>query len=217
MTRINKALKVDFPKKSKGEKISSIITLLIAIFGGIPGLFIIKNYLHTPRVIFEFKLEAFPYGVFPPEYGGAKFLMLVGTVTNRGDKPLIPKTFDLKIKIADKWISLEKTVIPPDDAFKQSQQGEQVVIIESAADKDLLKYNRPITREEPAYGNLLFTSDNINIEDLKKSMNDSNSITFELSCTGCYDDKYTVTQTQNLGKIRGMRGLPKHGISYGPR
>ncbi len=193
----------------------AITALIIAVFGGFPGAISILNYLHTPQIIFGFKPDVYLHGTLPPKYGSKKIFMLTGTVTNEGDKSLIPRYFDLKIKIEDKWISLERTIIPQDYEFEQTKP--QVTKIEGAADRDLLRYIRPITKEEPAYGHLLFTSDELDIKALKASMYKRNSITFELSCISIYDEKYIVTQTNDLDRIDGLRELPKQGILYGPK
>lgn len=125
--RKNRELKVDFPKKSKVEKILPIIALLVAIFGGVPGIFVITNYFYTNRVVFGFNPEGIVGGSFQQKK--MQYIMLLGTVTNEGNKPLHPAYFDLKVKIKDKWISLQKWTIPEDDFFNKAENKTQNIKI----------------------------------------------------------------------------------------
>jgi hypothetical protein len=210
-----KKLKVSFPKEEKNKNWISIIALIVAIFGGVPGIFAITNYFYTNRVIFRFLVEAIVSGEFVTNNTENRtFLMLVGAATNKGNKPLNPARFDLKVRIKDKWIPFERTIIPPDDMFNQSKDNIRNFEIKDAAKNDLQEWSRPITLEEPARGNLLFTSRELNIE----SIRDRNDITFQLTCRDVYEDEYIFTTTYGpFTDVNTPKKMLKYNIYYGPK
>lgn len=210
--RKNRELKISFPKEEKKKKLS--ITTLIIVLGTIVGIYIGIDKIYYNRVIFGFKPDGIVCGSFPEKKIGKQFIILFGTATNEGNKPLHPAHFDLKIKIKDKWISLLKSTIPEDDVFARAKNKTQNFEIKDAAKNDLQAWKRPITVEEPACGNLMFLSDELDF----KSMEDSNNITFELTCVDIYGKKYKFTTIYRYGTdFKTPVKLIKHNVKFGPK
>lgn len=186
----------------------SVLALIVAFLGGVPGVISVVNYCRN-RPIFGFEPSGILTGTIASN--NRDILMLFGTVTNAGTKPLHPKAFNLKVKAEGKWTSLQRMVTPKTCVFNSERQKIEV---KEPSKMDLQEWSRPITTEEPARGNLMFISDELDV----KSLKDSDKITFQLTCVDIFKKKHTVTITYGpFANINEPVKLIKHGVSFGPK
>jgi len=83
--------------------------------------------------------------MLPQEDSNTPLFILFGTVTNRGDEPLNPRKFDLKIKVNGKWLSLPENV----ECIFNSET--QQITIKNIAKNDLQEWKEPILTGQPAH------------------------------------------------------------------
>ena len=185
---------------------SGFITLLIAVFGGIPGIISLIIFLRK-RIIFGFKLE----GLMTGQFKSKNMILITGIVTNKSEKPLTPATYDLNVKIDKKWVRLERTVIPENSVFESKTQN---IKFDKPEDKDLLKIKQSVTSSFPVYGHLLFLTDKISIEVLQNE-----KYNLKLVCIDIFGKKYTVKfSNDNIStKINEPTSFPKHGVLVSPK
>jgi len=186
-----------------------ILTLLIAVSGGIPGMISISNYMQS-RPKFGFEPEGILRGELPPYNKTAHFIMLIGTVTNSGNKPLNPKGFSLEIKVDDKWMPLRAMAIPETFIFGSEEQN---IDIKEPSRMDLQERKEPILIGEPARGCLLFESNEL----IETTLEENNSITFRLTCVDIFNRNYAFTAARPFGEIDQQVKYPKFGITVGPK
>ena len=184
----------------------ALISLLVALIGGVPGVIAAINHFKN-KIIFDFKVEGFIVG--NSNRGKFPFVFLVGTVTNAGNKPLVPNTYDLEIKMSKKWIKLKKMAIPANSTFGNDVQ---VMNIPDAHEKDLLRIKQNVTTSSPAYGCLMFTTDEISLGELK-----DNEYTLRLTCFDVFSKKHEMELPKPKGKFDQSVVLPKHDISILPK
>lgn len=202
--RKNRELKISFPKEEKKKKIS--ISTFIIILGTIVGIYLGINKIYYNRVIFGFRTGAVQQGTLSIGNSKEIYLMLIGTATNKGNKPLNPHRFDLSVKVEGEWIPLQKMIIPQGFKLKGGT--------EDAAENDLQKWSQPITIEEPARGNLMFRSNEL----VAKSVKATNSIIFQLICVDIFNKKHTFTTTYGPFPDIDRRGkLIKHDVIIEPK
>jgi len=189
-----------------------IITIIIAICGGFPGIINIVKYFHN-KPIFGFEPNGLIWGELPQEDVNIPFLVLFGTVTNQGDKPLNPRFFDMKIRDKGKWFALERYSLPV-DANCEFHSETQLIIAKDLAKIDLQEWKEPILIGQPARGCLMFFSKDIDIQELK----DSNSLTYQLKCMDIFNKTYTVTSTYGpFSDVKSLQKLIKYNVTFGPK
>ena len=71
---------------------STILTLIIALFGGLPGIIQLINFIFN-KINFKFILEGINTGTRKPD--NQTMVLITGTVINNSETPLIPNSFDL--------------------------------------------------------------------------------------------------------------------------
>ena len=167
--------------------------------------------LFSGQPIFGFEPDGVLCGIHKDS--NTPFLALFGTVTNRGDKPLNPRGFDLKIKVHDKWLSLDSLYLP-DNVEHIFNSETQRIIIKDIDKMDLQEWKEPIVMGQPARGCLLFWSKEFDPNTLKSD----NSLTFKLTCVDIFNKKYTITSTFGpFADFKEQRKLIKYNVSFGPK
>ncbi len=189
--------------KQNGVALSSLI---IAIFGGAPGVIAIINHFRQ-KSTFEYSLAGIVFGEFSTNR--SCMLLFSGTVSNAGDKPLVPATFDLEVKIGKTWHKMNKVLIPENSKFESSQQE---ITIDKPWENDLLKTKVAITQSTPAYGYLMFTNNN-----LKKEAITTSDTTYKLICTDVFGKKYSRKFSKIDNNIQDGLAFPKLGLTVQPK
>ena len=134
-----------------------------------------------------------------------QLVFLAGTVTNAGNKPLVPNTYDLEIKINKKWIKLKKAIIPVGSTFSSDVQ---TINIPDVDKKDLLKIKQSVTSSSPLYGCLMFITNEISLEELKNS-----EYVLRLTCFDIFNKKHETEFPKPKGELAQPTVFPKHDIS----
>jgi hypothetical protein len=193
------------------QPVISVIALIIAICGGIPGIISTLNYFLKNKPIFGFDDVGVLSGTLSDS--NTPILALFGTVTNHGDKPLNPKVFDLKIKVDDKWLSLESVYLPKDINCVFNSSTQQITI-KDFAKINLQEWKEPIFIGQPARGCLVFGGNEFNIDKFRSG----STFTYQLTCTDIFNKRYTVTSTRSLfGDFRNQQKLIKFDVTFGPK
>lgn len=193
--------------KNNWQLILTIIALIIAFIGGVPGVVTIINFFHSPAEL-SIKPEIMIMGEMDegPDHFSTVFLTV--TITNKGEKPLTPAFFELECKIDRKWIRFQSRLIPEK---LQIDSPEAIIEPAKAHKKDLQRFNSPISYVSPVQGFLLFVSDKIQPSDLNKKSNP-----LRLVCTDILGKKWTQNLNWNIKKITKSEIYPKHGITISP-
>jgi len=183
----------------------ALLSLIIALIGGAPGIIAILNYFRQ-KSIFDYTLAGMIFGESPNNKGC--ILILSGTILNAGDKPLVPASFDLEVKIGKNWNKMTRMLIPNNSKFGSK---EYVIQIKEPWKNDLQKNNMTITQITPSYGHLMFTN-----KTLKKKVFKNNQIIYKIICTDIFGKKYTLKLPKINNNIGNGLIFPKHGLSCKP-
>jgi hypothetical protein len=184
----------------------ALSSLLIALFGGAPGIIVIIKYFRQ-KSAFKFSLAGIIFGDFSPNK--SCMLLFSGVISNAGDKTLVPATFDLEVKIGKTWHKMQKMLIPQDSKFISN---EQRIMIDKPWENDLQKIKVAITQSTPAYGFLMFTNNA-----LKKEAFKDTKIVYKLTCTDIFEKKYTAKFSKIEINIRKGLAFPKLGMTVQPK
>lgn len=143
----------------------AIISLLVALIGGIPGIIAVINQRKN-RPIFTFSLVNLIIGESRDEPSGETrtMVLLTGTASNQGASVLSPACFELECKISGTWIKFEKRLIPEGASFQSDVQDLQ---LSSAWKTDLQRFNGSVTKGMPLTGHLMFLSPAVPLEELR--------------------------------------------------
>lgn len=125
----------------------SILSLLIAAIGGIPGIIAVTSHFKSSSKFAarpaNFILGSIQFNPDPTEYTLVFFSL---TVTNEGEKILSPAVFDLAIKIDRRWVKLERRLIPENIHFPSQ---EQTIEVQAPWKKDLQRFPGTIAHGIP--------------------------------------------------------------------
>jgi len=189
------------------KKWLQIITIIIAICGGFPGIISIIDYFRD-RPILGFHPHAFLTGTVTLEDSNIPVLIMFGTVTNQGTKPLIPFRFYLKIKVNSEWLSFFPEYIPNAKYFFQSN-AQKITMNEDLSKMNLEEWKKPILNGAPAQGCFMFVIDKHTYDYLQVNK----SFIYKLICEDVYNNKHTFLST--CGPFDdNIRSLQKKVIKY---
>ena len=143
----------------------SLISLSIALIGGIPGLITVLNNKKAQP-----KLAAYVHHLSPFSCNDTQGKSLVGlilhiSIGNKGKDALVPLVFQLECKISGKWVSFEASSIP--EGFTITGPGWQHKYT-NVAKNDIQKRQQSITRESPINGHLSFASRSVSFDELNR-------------------------------------------------
>lgn len=184
----------------------ALLSLLIAFIGGAPGVISIINHFRQ-KSTFQYSLAGIIFGEF--SINKSCMLLFSGIISNVGDKPLVPATFDLEVKIGKTWHKMSKILIPENSKFESNQQE---ITIDKPWESDLQKIKVSITQSMPAYGYLMFTNNA-----LKKEAFEVLDITYKLICTDIFGKKYSRKFSQIDNNIQDGLVFPKLGLTVQPK
>lgn len=183
------------------QNLVAIISLIIALFGGVPGFLHFLDFLKQRP-----KLDGELISVISGLYDGIPFVFMAVTLVNKGKTPIFPAWFDLEAKSKGTWIKFERVEIPTDLQFPSQNQ---IILVEPEKILDLQKYEGPISIDNPLRGHLMFISRDLNLEELrlkKKSL-------FKLICIDNFKRRFTV-KLIFAPKVDQDIYHPKHGIMF---
>lgn len=184
-----------------------IISLLVALIGGVPGIIAVINQRRN-RPIFRFALENLITGTMPhePSHDGQTMVLLTGTASNEGNSVLTPAVFELNCKVDGKWIKFEKTLILEDAQFQSDTQDIQ---FESVSQDDLQKFSGTITTGMPLRGHLMFVSRAVPLERIQNNQN----LELKLTCRDIFGKEHITPIKQDRNAIKSGTTHPKHGLT----
>lgn len=182
----------------------SIVSLAVAAVGGIPGIISYLEY-RRKKISFGYRFLGVTVGTF----GTKTMVLLTGTVTNRGNKPLVPSHYDLKVKIGRRWVGLDRAVIPENAVFSSS---EQIIDYTEPSKQDLLVSRSPVTPSTPLRGHLMFIDDTVSPKQMR-----GKKLNYRLICTDIFGDKYKKDFKGSLHMSDKPVILPKHGVKTQPK
>lgn len=189
----------------------AVVALIIALVGGVPGVISIINHYRN-RPIFYFSLVNTIGGDLIQEATGKKYsmIMLNGTVSNKGDKPLSPAYFNLEAKVEGKDIRFTRILIPENVTFPSDI--EQIDVREPWK-RDLQRFTGSVSTDTPVEGHLMFICDSVYGESLRTSRD----ITWKLTCIDVSGKSHRATVKPNIARYESVTVYPKHGITIQPK
>jgi len=181
----------------------ALLSLIIALTGGIPGLISLIVFYYK-RPIFKFTLVNVIIGTcINPEWekpGTA--ILLTGTLSNDGEKPLIPSVFDLKIKTKKGRFLFERLLMNNIEEFPSESH---IIKIENPKENDLQRFRGSIDKSNPVYGHLKFIiNTNLNFNDI---------ISYKLQCMDFSGHKYYCSIKRENNNLNASMVYPKHGLT----
>lgn len=107
-------------------------------------------------------------------------VFLTLSVWNRGERPLIAADFDLDVRKSNRWIRLDRTLIPSGIKFDSVRQE---IHTEAGPQSDLQRTADRVSLETPAYGHLMFVTDRLTKRELGECLRRQ----IRLSCTDIFN------------------------------
>ena len=189
----------------------AIISLLVALIGGVPGVIAVINQRKN-RPIFRFDLVNVITGEMPKKPSGDvhTMILLTGTASNEGNSVLSPAYFELECKVDGTWIKFEKTLIPEDAQFQSDVQDIQLA---SAWRRDLQRFSSTVTRGMPLNGHLMFISPNVPLVKVRNKPD----LQLKLTCWDIFGKEHVTPIVLSSNAIGAGAMYPKHGLKITPR
>lgn len=191
----------------------SLISLLIALLGGIPGIIAaITHFKDKPDFYFSF--DAINTGELINEETGQKMsdVLISGTLSNSGTQPLSPGYFTLSLDINGQWRTLDRLLIPENLVLHSH---EQEISIGEPWKHDLQRYTGTISKGIPLHGFLMFVHKDIPIETIRESLEKGRLI--RIVCVDIFGKKHVRDITSTSERITTDTTYPKHGIEVSPK
>jgi hypothetical protein len=134
-------------------------------------------------------------------------LLLTGTISNQGGKPLVPAYFDLNLGVNGEWIEFHKMLIPTDLNF---DNGSIVVDFDNHPSKmDLQKYQGVVSVDMPIHGYLMFVSDQVELEALGKDDHPA----MRIICVDVFGRRHATDVALGERDDKTHLSFPKHGLT----
>jgi hypothetical protein len=193
----------------------AVIALVVALFGGVPGLLSIWSYyLESPK--FVANLSSIVVGVPDDQSGNpdssSSGLFMLVTVSNDGKKPLSPMTFDCFVRHDRQWLQLERILVPKDFRVQGENRDFRG---EDLAAKDLQRYTGSIAYGEAVDGCLCFIARRLDRDALDRIVHTPNSL--KLVCEDVSRRKYERILTLDLTETKTGTAFPRHGVFLEPK
>jgi len=188
--------------------IISILSLVISLFGGIPGIIAwIQFSKNKPKL--SFQLVHMLIGETDRNSTNRTSVFLSGTLTNKGEMVLSPSIFEARVFFDGKWKKLERALIPDGVEFLSN---ESTIDVGNPSTMDLQKYAQKISSMQPVEGHFLFFTDIPRNEFIEKSTS------LEITCIDVANNEFVCTVDINkLGKGGIPIVYPKHGLQVKPK
>ena len=183
-----------------------IVSVVIALIGGVPGVISIVDYFKN-KPILSYRLVNIITGAFFDEASGKEktMLFLTGTISNQGSSVLTPAYFELKGSLDYQTLNFEKQLIPETIDFGSEKQS---ILVTDPSKNDLQKFNSTVSTGMPLYGHLLFYTYDIGLARLQ---DDIKNLKLTLICIDVFGKKHKVPIHLQL-KIGDDKVYPKHGV-----
>lgn len=183
------------------EWLLAVLALIVALIGGIPGLLKVISFFESP---YELRVNFVNVAVGEMDEGTDHYstVFLTMTITNKGEKPFTPAVFDFEYKKDRKWIRFERRLIPDDLTLGSVKQNITLV---KPHEKDLQRFNKPISYAFPVQGFLFFVSKEITLSELRRKNQ------LRLICTDIFDKQW-IREFKIGDELTRRTNYPKHGI-----
>ena len=184
----------------------AIWALVIALFGGIPGAIGIKNSLfNEPKFIYNLDDTIIGTGK-NDDNSNSGFIILFGSITNSGNKTLIPRDYVLEVNSNGKWVPFQHALVYK---YIVDIKTNCRINLDPARQHDLQRSTETILPGAIVYGTLQFTFDPAKF----KSFNTQN-VKFKLTCIDVFGKKYTSEFITDLSSNISPGILPKYGVIF---
>lgn len=187
-----------------------IVTLLIAITGGVPGIAAVIQHLRA-KPVFGAEVVGVILGNTQlnedPEY---THIVLTLTIYNRGLQPLPPGSFDLSIRRGRKWIKFDRFLIPEGVPFKSTQQDFKS---DQFAGNDLQRSKKTLQPAMPVFGYLMFLTRALSLGELRALK----PLVLKLTFTDVHGAKHKQKLRLPMRDISAGIEYPHHGLKVARR
>ena len=186
----------------------ALLSLGVALIGGVPGIIAVLEHMRRGP---EFGVTIPNYVTGEQVYNGTRRTMILLTMTiwNRGETPIAPGVFDLDVKVKGQWNRFDRCLIPEKAQFYGERQ-EILGPISPAS--DLQRFKGSITREQPAYGYLMFVTDRIARAELQQA----GEIPVRITCKDASDREHRFELVLRGQRLEADTEYPQHGLIIKP-
>jgi len=193
------------------QSITLIITIFIALSGGIPGIISVVSYFESkPNLMIDICGFGTAKIASDPDNSRVLFIVLIA-LANSGAKPVFPAGFGMEYKYNDEWIKLNKEILPENFS---SSNNNSIFCINNPPKYDLQRYDKAIDNSKPIYGLLAFTTNNFTLSELRSK----GSLEVRITCFDVFRDKYETYKTMYFNAdVPEFMIFPKHGLSIKPK
>lgn len=191
-----------------------IVSLTIALVGGIPGIVTVVDRLRT-RAKFRAFVQAWTVGVDTSIEPGVEYTMMLLTVTltNAGKETLSPARFDFWCELDGRKVMFRSFLIP--ERLKLYSDEQNIELSTSAA-LDLQRVATPINHLAPVHGNLMFVTPHQLVDRFRAR---TEPIQSAIVCTDVLNRKHSapVTLIRDGPAFDRPTSFPHQGLTVRPR
>ena len=186
----------------------ALLSLVVALIGGVPGIIAVLEHMRRGPE-FGVTVPNFVTGEQLADGTRRTMILLTLTIWNRGETPIAPAVFDLDVKMKGRWIRFDRSLIPDEAKF----QGErQQILAPISPASDLQRFKGSITREQPAYGYLMFVTDRIARDQLQQV----GRIPIRVTCKAASDRNHRFQLILRGQRVDSDTEYPQHGLVIKP-
>jgi hypothetical protein len=186
----------------------TLLSLAVALIGGVPGIIAVLEHMRRGPA-FGVTVPNFVTGEQLADGTRRTMILLTLTIWNRGETPIAPGVFDLDVKIKRRWIRFDRFLIPDEATFQGERQ--QIVAPISPA-SDLQRFKGSVTREQPAYGYLMFVTDRV----ARNQLQQVGHIPIRITCKDASDRNHRFKLILRGERVDADTEYPQHGLIIKP-
>ena len=190
-----------------------LVSLVIALFGGVPGFFGIYAALTSgPELIG--KVEFMNFGLLGPSdgYNYCSVFMHI-TLTNAGDEPLTPNGFQTFFLFDNDWVKFRNPYIDS-NLIIDNQTSIDKISIDNLYERDILKMTSPIAKGIPIRGILLGINEDIGLYEKVKSIE---ILPIKIICTDIFGNEHIIRQDFVIDRQKVEIFDPTQGLRVKPK
>ncbi len=140
----------------------ALLSLAVALFGGVPGMVaVLRRLRRDPK--FGVTVPNFILGEQLADGMRQAVILLTATIWNVGETPIYPEGFDLDLEVNGTWMRFDRCLIPESETF---QEQIHLILAPATPASDLQRRKQSISREMPSHGYLMFVTNRLPVDAL---------------------------------------------------
>jgi hypothetical protein len=192
------------PAQKSSGGVFEILTLVIALIGGVPGVITAVNFLREKPHLEVFSPVSFVASSYELD---SQVLFLSLRVLNTGGGKIFPEKFLCQLRAANgEWVQVDDMLIPQGMHFPENS-----IAIDETKRRDLQLVQDAISKDSPQRGMLMFRTRKFTREELNKILETPRSV--KIICLDAGRNRYEAVLEEGIPSLNENLTFPKEGIT----